>query len=120
MYKMFNNVASDMLSDIADRFPRNKEMAACVAFHKMASVANVRLPYERFLEYAIIPYGDRLKAHDDAFFMETTYDDAAGDSGARFIDALKGLWAEMTEDDRQSVHQYLDLLLSIHCKISES
>lgn len=118
VYTMFNNVAADMLTDMAERFPGNKEMAACVVFHKMASKANVRLPYERFLEYAITPYGDRLIAHDDAFFMDTSYDDIAGERGSRFIEALKRLWSEMSEDDRKSVHDYLDLLMSIHGKIS--
>lgn len=120
VYTVFNNIVSDMLTDMSDRFPGNQELSACLTFHKMACKANIRLPYEKFLEYAVIPYGDRLLAHDDAFFMEQSYENVAGESGSGFVEALKRLWQHMSGEDHQSVHDYLDLLLSVHGKLSET
>jgi hypothetical protein len=120
VYTVFNNIAHDMLTDMSDRFPGNQELAACLAFHNMACKANIRLPYEKFVEYAVVPYGDRLLAHDDAFFMEQSYEKVTGERGSGFVEALKNLWKHMAEDDRQSVHDYLDLLLSVHGKLSQT
>lgn len=118
VYTVFNNIVSDMLSDMSERFPGNKELAASLAFHRMACKANVRMPYEKFVEYAVVPYGDRLMAHDDAFFMEANYDNVTGAEGSGFVDALKKLWKHMSDDDRKGVHDYLDLVLSVHSKLS--
>ena len=116
-YTVFNSVVSDMLGDMAERFPANKQLASSLAFHQMACKANIRIPYERFVEYAVKPYGDRLLAHDDSFFMEQSFGEF-GEEGTGFIEALKRLWAQMTPEDRQSVHDYLDLLLSVHGRLS--
>lgn len=119
VYTVFNNIVSDMLTDMSERFPGNKELAACLTFHKMACKANIRLPYEKFVEYAVVPYGDRLLAHDDAFFMEQRYDHlTTGEEGSGFVEALKRLWKHMSAEDRQSVHDYLDLVLSVHGKLA--
>ena len=118
VYTVFNNIVSDMLSDMSERFPGNKELAACLTFHGMACKANIRLPYDKFVEFAVVPYGDRLLAHDDAFFMEQRYDHVTGEEGSGFVEALKKLWKHMSAEDRQSVHDYLDLLLSVHGKLS--
>jgi hypothetical protein len=117
LYTAFNNVVSDFLADMAARFPGNAQLAACLAFHGMACKASVRMPYEKFVEFAVVPYGDRLFAHDDAFFVDKSYDEVAGD-GAGFVDAMKKLWGYMAEEDKQSVYGYLDLLLAIHGKLS--
>ncbi|AUF82737.1 hypothetical protein TetV_655 [Tetraselmis virus 1] len=117
LYTAFNNVVVDMLSDMIRRFPGNKELSACLTFHNMASKANIRLPYQKFVEYAIMPYGEKLFAHDDAFFYEKSYDEFT-DEGAGLVEAMKHLWSYMTEEDKQCVHDYLDLLLSVHLKIS--
>lgn len=118
VYTVFNNIVTDMLSDMSDRFPGNRELAACLTFHRMACKANIRLPYEKFVEYAVLPYGDRLLAHDDAFFMEERYDHVTGEEGSGFVEALKKLWTRMSAEDRQCVHDYLDLVLSVHARLS--
>eukprot|EP00873_Tetraselmis_striata_P043764 jgi/Tetstr1/464028/TSEL_008833.t1 len=115
---VFNSIVDDMLSDMSNRFPGNKELAACLTFHRMGAKANVRLPYEKFVEYAVIPYGDRLLAHDDAFFMEKSYDDLQSGHRSGFVEELKRLWTHMSEEDRRSVHEYLDLALAVHSKLS--
>lgn len=118
VYTVFNNVVTDMLTDMSERFPQSRELSACATFHGMASKANVKLPYDKFVEYAILPYGDRLVAHDDAFFMDQGYEDVAGSEGSGFVSALKGLWKHMSPDDKKCVHDYLDLMLSVHDNIS--
>lgn len=119
VYTVFNNIVADMLTDMSERFPGNRELAACLAFHRMACKANIRLPYEKFVEFAVVPYGDRLFAHDDAFFMEEQYEHLAGEEGSGFVDALKRLWSHMSPEDRQSVHDYLDLVLAVHGKLAD-
>lgn len=116
-YTIFNNVVSDMLSDLTARFIDNRELSACEVFHKMACKANVKMPYESFVEFAVVPFGDRLVLHDDAFFMEKEYG-TGGDGGSGLVDALKKLWKHMSGDDKQRVHDYLDLLLSVHGTIA--
>lgn len=116
MYTVFNNVVNEMLTDMTERFPSNKQLAACQTFHGMALKMNHKMPYEKFVEYAVIPYGDKLFEHNDTFFMDQHYNLDPESTG--FVDALKQLWKDMNEQDRTSVHNYLDLLLSIHQRIS--
>nr|WRJ69847.1 hypothetical protein TetV2_00402 [Oceanusvirus sp.] len=117
LYTAFNNVVADLLSDMTQRFPGNQELSACLTFHNMACKANIRLPYEKFVEFGVVPFGEKLFAHDDAFFMDKSYDDLS-ESGAGLVHAMKSLWTYMNAEDREAVHDYLDLLLSVHQKIS--
>ena len=102
-----------MLTDLTAKFVGNRELAACAAFHRMACKANIKLPYEKFVEYAVTPYGDKLVSHDDAFFMDHDYN-ISGEEGTGVVSALKKLWTHMSVDERQRVHDYLDLLLAVH------
>jgi hypothetical protein len=118
-YTIFNNVVSDMLSDLTARFSGSKELSACQMYHKMACKANIKLPYEKFVELAVVPYGDRLVSHDDSFFVEKQYN-VADEEGCGIVDALKKLWKHMTAEDRQRVHDYLDLLLGVHAGLARA
>jgi hypothetical protein len=118
LFTAFNNVVADLLSDMTRRFPSNKELSACLTFHNMACKANIRIPYDKFVECAVNPYGEKLFAHDEAFFMDKSYD--LSETGAGLVDAMKSLWSFMSTEDKQCVHDYLDLLMSVHRKISSS
>lgn len=117
LYTAFNNVVTDMVTEMSSRFPGNKELSACLTFHNMAAKANIRLPYEKFVEYAVVPYGQKLIDHDDAFFYEKSYDNLSKE-GAGLVGAMKALWSWMSPEEKKAVHDYLDLLLSVHFKIS--
>ena len=118
-YTIFNNVVSDMLSDLTARFSGNNELAACQMYHRMACKANIKLPYEKFVELAVVPFGDRLVSHDDSFFMEKQYN-VVDEEGCGIVDALKRLWRHMSDEDKQRVHDYLDLLLSVHAGLARA
>jgi hypothetical protein len=78
------------------------------ALKGMASTVPRRV-LELFDSWVVVPYGERLLAHDDQFFLFTDYSDDLGvgqdsiDESFICIRELKVYWATMSEGSRQAV-----------------
>jgi hypothetical protein len=118
-YTAFNGLVSEMLTDVTARFPDSAELKTCEMLHTVASRVDASSPHDHFERHAIRPYGEELASHDEAFFMRHDFDELP-ENGAGILQALKGLWARMGEADRRGVHDYIDMLLSVHAKIEEA
>lgn len=76
-----------------------------------------------FYENVVLPYGARMEARDETFFLSDAFADDAvrRDTGVLQVDThaiilqLRKVWATLPEGDRESVWKYL-LALTVLCK----
>lgn len=54
-------------------------------------------------------YADKIRSRDETFFMSTSdFDDPMG-----VVGLLRGLWTNMSEDDKKAIWQYMDVFEKI-------
>lgn len=132
LYTAFNNAVVEFLRDVSSTFPGCKPISAAREFYEMGIKANKRAPLTLIHDLMMVPYGEHIRAHDEAFFMDHDY---AGDlaraggngghggvapSGQDVIVILKGLWKDMTPEDKSCVFQHLDVIVDLYDTIQSS
>jgi hypothetical protein len=82
-------------------------------------MASPKLLHEGFKERVAVPFGDRIVAKDEAFFLEANYADVAGDmqDAERVINKVKGIYRCLSEDDRAVVWKYMRVLVLLSRKM---
>jgi hypothetical protein len=143
MYTAFNGAVLDFLDDLASSFPSCKQVTSAREFYEVGMKANKRTPLALMHDRLMVPYGNRIRQHDELFFMSHDYTQdlaaaeaeaaagaggiigAAGCSGGKkkgsdFIEVIKALWADMTPDDKACVFRHLDVIVSIYDAIQAS
>ena len=116
-FRAFNAATEDFLKDLRLAFPKNKELRTLQAAHEMAQGSSLRLPLETFARVVVAPYGDRLRAKDEGFFLAHDYREDCREGGAAAEDVVatvKGLWGTMTPGHRDAALAHIDRLLSVH------
>ena len=80
-------------------------------FYRMAMKTNARLPFNKFLECVMVPYGDRLRRHDDAFFLEAVDVSDGGAAVGDIVAILRRAWRGLDEAGRARVLDGIDKVL---------
>lgn len=117
MYCAFNNAVRDLLDDIVSSYPEEKNITAVKQYYELCAGMNVRMPYEMVSARVLEPYGGRIRARDERFFLEKELDDSGMPDGADILRSLKLLWSRLAEEDRQCMFDHFDCILSIHDSI---
>ncbi len=135
MYTSFNGAVLDFLDDLESSFPSCKQVKSAREFYEIGMKANKRTPLALMHERLMVPYGSRIRQHDELFFMSHDYtmdlaaaaaggiaDSSLGGrkNGSDFIEVIKALWADMTPDDKACVFRHLDVIVGIYDAIQAS
>ena len=116
----FNDTFSEFISDLIVAFPDDAELHMYKAAISASMCLNDRLISRVFKKYVVAPYGEKLAAKDEAFFLEHTYDDVAGEdeSTIALIEKIKGYWKDLKDDDRATVWKYFRVLILLSNRIA--
>ena len=132
LFTAFNNAVVDFLRDLSATFPGCKPISAAREFYEMGIKANKRAPLTLIHDLMMVPYGEHIRAHNEAFFMEKDYagdlargggapvGGAPGASGQDVVVILKGLWKDMTPEDKRCVFDHLDVIVELYDTILAS
>jgi hypothetical protein len=134
LYTSFNSAVLDFLDDLGGSFPSCKSITALKEFYEVAMKANKRAPLSMIHDLMMVPYGERIRKHDEEFFMARDFSEdlaAAGRAGAGagagalaggrdVVGIIKGLWKDMTPADKECVFGHLDVIVDIYDSIQVS
>lgn len=127
-YTSFNTAVMDFLDDLGGTFPSCRPIKAAREFYEMGMKANKRAPLTIVHDMMMVPYGDKIRSHDEEFFMNHDYSadmaaagsNAAWGGGQDVIGIVKGLWKDMTPDDKACVFAHLDLIVDLYDRVQAS
>lgn len=128
LYTAFNSAVIDFLDDLGGSFPSCKSISALKEFYEIGAKANKRGPMTMIHDLMMVPYGAHIRGHDEAFFMARDYTtdlDAANRAGCPkggtdVVGIIKGLWKDMTPEDKACVFGHLDEIVDIYDSIQAS
>lgn len=127
LYTSFNSAVIDLLDDLEGSFPTCKSISALKEFYEVGMKANKRAPLSMIHDLMMVPYGEHIRKHDEEFFMARDFSKdiaAAAKVGAPtpahgrdVVGIIKGLWKDMTPDDKACVFRHLDVIVNIYDSI---
>lgn len=100
----FKRKARELAMKLQDRFP-GRLMLASTAVDQISK----EMLLNEYIHRVHVPYGDRIRKRDAAFFMTTEDIDAP----FSMISMLRGLWGDMDSSDHECVWRYLDIFEKI-------
>jgi hypothetical protein len=111
-YVVFNRSVLALIKEVgAVARGSASHLAAMEDFYRMAMKTNARLPFNKFLECVMAPYGERLRRHDDAFFLEEVDVSPGGAAVGDIVAVLRGAWRGMDAGGRARVLAGIDRVL---------
>lgn len=111
-YVVFNRSVLDLIKEVgAVASGSESHLASMESFYRVAMKTNARLPFNKFLECVMIPYGDRLRQHDDDFFLEAVDVSSGGATVGDIVSVLRGAWRGMDAGGRARVLAGIDRVL---------
>ena len=113
-HALFNNKLMDFLDDIKSIVGHLPEYAVLTSSVKFLSNFQEEQNSIMFDRYVVVPYGDQIKARDEAFMLGQSYNDSG------VVAMLKSVWCSLSEPDRESVwaHMHVLLVLALRCRAS--
>jgi hypothetical protein len=114
LYSIFNTKLADFLEDVEPIIGHLSEytvIKSTVALMTRMSPSNNHVA---FMYYVGNAYGEKLKSHDESFFIETdytVYDEYV--STPDIISLLKRMWLNLSVQDKNAVWDHLDVLILV-------
>jgi hypothetical protein len=87
--------------------------------HAVGCRANLRLPFVKFREHVMMPYGDMVRnvRQDEQFLLNENYSEAPSNG---VVEVLKSVWRDMPPGDKACVLDHLELVVAVYDRISEA
>lgn len=114
--ELFNLKFSEFLEDLVASYPDETDLQA---MHNMLSwtvkMMGPNVPQEMFNLCVAIPYGEKIMAKNESFFLEECeYDTRYAD--INIINKLKAKWKNLSADNREVVWKYMHVLMLLNTK----
>lgn len=115
-YELFNLKFQEFLEDLIATYPEETDIQAMLnMLHWTISVWGPKVPQEMFDSCVAIPYGEKIAAKNESFFLEECqYDNKYAD--INIINKLKGKWKQLTPDNKEAVWKYMFVLIALNKK----
>lgn len=119
--ELFNDTIEEFLHDLIKVFPDDHDMKLYELGLKGVRLLSPRKVCEEFYQAVTVPYGDRIKAKDETYFMEHDFDEVKQDvpDGIRILNKTLNYWKSLSPDDKEAVWKYLRVLCTLSKKILE-
>ena len=119
----FNTNMRSFVSDLQKIYPSDQDIMALKQGISVTNMIDNRKAMNMFEAHVSKPYGDRLLARDEAFFMTggfesdmSKYEAIIGiesDSGSTLLTKLRGYWSTMDVANKKTVWDYFRVLINI-------
>jgi hypothetical protein len=115
--KAFNNVLIQFMDDCMMVFPEEKEFKKYKRGAEVLKEYNPKKVPTIFKEYAKL-YREKIDKRDETFFLENEYSDIQEDNELiGLIDKIKKYWKNLTEDNKDKIWKYIEVLVKLSDKI---
>lgn len=115
----FNDTFKEFGNDIMNVFPDDDEFR----MYNVAIQASVMIHGDAIIDVfypmVVVPFGDKIIAKDESFFINHDYDDIqqAHEDAGSIIQKIKNYWSVMSDSDRETVWKYFKVLVLLARKI---
>lgn len=119
LLQKFNTTFLEFADDIIKVVPHDGEFRMYSMAMRAAIMINERIIHDNFYAHVTVPYGDRILARDSSFFLTHDYQDVKGEhqEAEAIIDKVKTYWADLKEDDRDTIWKYFRVMVLLSRKI---
>ena len=108
---LFNRALIAFIADLRPLLGHRPEYALADTTAKMLANMNPVRNQQLFGRHVVEPYGDRIVARDETFFMQTTSYEGLQDPG--IVELIKGVWGGLHAQDRAAVWAHLGTLVAL-------
>ena len=103
----------EFMGQLINVFPNDEDFPAYDAGVSLVQRINPAMVFSEFNKH-VGPFEDVIRAKDDNFFMNHTFASLEPDNTMEnVIQKLKGYWAELSDQNKSSIWDYIILLLDI-------
>lgn len=115
----FFNQFSDFLNQLIVVFPDDSDFPTYKTGLHLLQKTNPKLVPEQVILH-VTPFEKTLRARDERFFLDYTFDEYAKDDAlGMIIMKMKGLWSTLSDNNKKCVWDYTNLLLDLAKKYTE-
>lgn len=112
--RLFNKNADEFMTTLKHRYPEEEEFRF---FHdSLGHVARhtPREPIDKFYGIVAVPYGARLLAREETFFLQADFsEDLGGKTWDDIIMKLRLYWRDMSAESRGVIWDYLSVFVRL-------
>ena len=111
---MFNQF-DEFLDQVCKVFPDEPDFKVYRNGLKFLRSTNPTLLVKEFRVH-VLPFEEVIRKRDEGFFLNypfNEFEDGSDDSVAKVINKIKGLWVQMTESNKATVLQYINIFPDI-------
>ena len=118
LLNLFNTQFTDMLRDLTRVFPDDEDFT----FFNSAGpllISTDRAAVSRLFHNNVAKqYGDQILARNDAFLLEVDYSRYTYDDWSNMlVSKLKNCWRSLSEENRDIIWKYLQILMKLDARI---
>lgn len=116
--KAFNKIFISLIDDCILVFPNDLELKKYKKGARILDQFNPKKPSAIFKTYSE-PFRKYIDTRDEHFFMKNDYSkiEEVDDDVTNFINKIKELWNELTDDNKDKIWKYLQTLCSLTDKL---
>jgi hypothetical protein len=114
----FNTKFGEFLRDLSNTFPEDNDFKVFRNGFNLLKLASENQPIQTFKFFAE-PYKSKILEKDENFFLQNKFEkemltvEAQENVTEELIEKLKGYWATMSDENKEIVWNYLQLLLKL-------
>lgn len=118
--ELFNLKIQEFMDDLIATYPEETDFQAMKNMLDWTiKFMGVNVPQEMFYSCVVLPYGDKIIAKHEGFFLEEcVYDNQYAD--INIINKLKNKWVTLNEDNKEVIWKYLHVLNTLSTKIEKA
>lgn len=115
----FNSTFHEFLADFSRTFPNDKQLTMYEIGLRGVLFADKTVVQNVFHDRVVVPYGDKILAKDEDFFLQNNYAEIQSDitNAADVIGKVKSYWSQLDADNKEVVWKYLKVLVHLDRKI---
>ena len=109
-HAMFNNKLKEFIDDLGcvlGHVPEYKMIKTSASLLCQIQPTQNQIVFN---QYVAQPYGNFIRAKDEAFFLEEQYTDVSGG----VVALLKSVWATLCKSDQESIWDHMRILLILN------
>jgi len=118
----FNRTFNEFCNDLIGVFPEDAEFQMAKLAVTGLSFAAPTALHDGFRNRVVVPFGDKILARDEGFFLDVDYRNHTSDmeDSERIVNKIKHMYRQMNTDDRAVVWKYMRVLVLLSNKIASA
>ena len=108
---------TDFLKQLENMYPDDTDFPVFLTTLQLLKATNPMLVVNFVKSDIVDPYGSKITAKDESFFLEQDYTKHGADVDLNVVNKLKKYIQSMTPNSKDVVWKYIDLLMKLCLKI---